>query len=132
MKKTIYFLKLIDGKFFFNQSRNKLCKDLRNYIVLKNKKEDGWFYPSKTQIDNIIYKNVKNSKLFFIEFFCSCPFEDVFLEDVDIPAERENGMKYTKQYIDSRKTKIMNKRYTDYLTGKYKIDTSKFKKIELV
>ena len=132
MKKTIYFLKLIDGKYFFNQSRSKLCKDLRNYIVVKNKKEDGWFYPSKTQIDNIIYKNVKNSKLHFIEYFCSCPFEDVFLEDVDIPTRRENGMKYTKQYIDSKKTKIMNKRYNDYITGKIKIDTTKFKHIEMI
>jgi hypothetical protein len=132
MKKTIYYIKVKDGKEFYNTSRTKLCADLKNYCIDNNKKEDGWFYPSRVQLDNLIYGKVNKSNLDFIVSFLKCDFDDILSDGITITNERDNGRKYTEQYIKMKKNHIMNDRYKRLLNGEFSIDNSRFIKINVV
>ena len=126
MKLILYYIKLTDGKVFYNTSRNKLTQDIKKYVIENDKVKDNWYYPSKNQIDNLYYSKVNKNNLNFIQEFKSCNCDTIF-NNIDVKTHRQNGRTYSDKYISENKNKQIKNKINDLKNGKLSIDMSNFK-----
>lgn len=129
MRKQINYLKLEDGKIFIETSRTKLARDLKNYIRDNDKINDGWYYPSRTQLDNLVYNKVENAELKFIVDFKIVYIDELF--NIEVPTKMKNGKPYSSKYLKNKKNNLLNKKYEDMVKNNIDMDLSKFRSISI-
>jgi|DEB0MinimDraft_6_1074348.scaffolds.fasta_scaffold12856_5 hypothetical protein len=129
-KKIIYVINCINGKTFINTSKTKISNDLKNYIMENNLTNDGWYYPTPNQLDNLI-NNRGCAGINFITDIYKCDVVDLFNDEININNKRINGRDYNKKTIENKRNRLINNKINDIVNGNREINYNKFQRISV-
>jgi len=129
MRKSIYYLTLIDGKTIIETSRPKLSDRLHRYI-LEIGKEKEWFVINVNQLDCMIYDRVQKNRHEYIKDCGKC-FVDEIINTDDIKLTRSNGEPYKKQTIRSKYNKRYNSEIEKWIDDPTKCNIENFKRLSV-
>jgi len=129
MRKSIYFIELIDGKTIIATSRPQLTDKLHKYII-QNGKENEWYYINVNQLDCMIYNRVMKNRHKYIKNCGRCYIDEV-VDTSDIKTTKFNGEPFKSQTIREKKNKIYNKVINNWIEDPTKCDIDKFNRLSV-
>lgn len=114
--KIIYRINLINGDSVIEISKSRLKEKLKNYILDKDLKKDGWFYLSNYKLVKMFETLLVSPKYHFIKSVGKCSVESYF-KDVKLPTENEYGQPFTDSYKFFLKNKFYLKECKKLIDG---------------
>ena len=123
--KIIYRLNLMNGDSLIELSKSRLKEKLKNYVLDRNLKKEGWFYLSDYKI-NKLFDNLRVSRCYhFIKSADKCSVEHYF-KNRELPIENDCGMPYKESYRFFLKNKFYIDECKKLLSGTEPIDNKPF------
>ena len=123
--KIIYRLNLINGDSIIELTKSKLREKLKNYVLDRNLKKDGWFWLSDYKI-NKLFDNLKVSRSYHFLKSCEKSSVEHYFKDLDLPIEDDCGVPYSPSYRVYLKNKFYIEECKKLLSGTEPINDKPF------